>query len=247
MRVLVNSTHNPNSILFGITGDIDNLGIYVAKNGRAKAENLVDLFNQIIRNESIRWARAHNDCMDDMTFIASGEEIVILGICRDRTVVDDLFHNINANINRLLRDNHFIDIGETGISFGCAIFADLDLIKKIAWLAERTKNFTGENEFILYLEIMEQIRNILAKELDKIKFKDLWKTSLENEILYRNFVYAYLLDYKYNTARALRRLAAKVGVLENKEQLSSLRYQYGLTDQNRRIAFELKEQIDNLD
>ena len=54
MRVLSTYVAHPESILFGITGDIDNLGIYVAKNGRAKAENLVDLYNQIIRNELIR-------------------------------------------------------------------------------------------------------------------------------------------------------------------------------------------------
>lgn len=32
--------------LFAITGDLDNLGVYVARNGRPAAENLVDLYNQ---------------------------------------------------------------------------------------------------------------------------------------------------------------------------------------------------------
>ena len=41
--------------LFAITGDLDNLGIYVARNGRPAAENLVDLYNQTIRNFLEMW------------------------------------------------------------------------------------------------------------------------------------------------------------------------------------------------
>lgn len=36
--------------LWAITGDLDNLGVFVAQNGRATAENLVDLYNRVIEN-----------------------------------------------------------------------------------------------------------------------------------------------------------------------------------------------------
>ncbi len=42
-------------ILFAITGDLDNLGVYVARNGRPAAENLVDLYNQTTRNFLEKW------------------------------------------------------------------------------------------------------------------------------------------------------------------------------------------------
>lgn len=37
-----------NSAVFAFTGDIDNLGLFVAANGRAKAECLVDEYNNVI-------------------------------------------------------------------------------------------------------------------------------------------------------------------------------------------------------
>ena len=104
---------------------------------------------------------------------------------------------------------------------------------------------TGEDEFVHYLEIMDRVRGVLANELDKIKFKGLGQVSSGNEVLYRNFVYAHMLSYKYGTAQALKILAEHGISWTQGEQFGSLRRHYGLDEHNRRLAFELKDRIEN--
>ena len=65
--------------LFGITGDLDNLGVYVARNGRPSAENLVDLYNQSTRNFLEGWVVKNRLNVQSLSFIPSGEEIFIVG------------------------------------------------------------------------------------------------------------------------------------------------------------------------
>ena len=69
--------------LFGITGDLDNLGIYVARNGRPSAENLVDFYNQIIRNYIQGWVIDHSDSLRSVAFVPSGEEVFVVGISKN--------------------------------------------------------------------------------------------------------------------------------------------------------------------
>jgi hypothetical protein len=181
-----------------------------------------------------------------MAFVASGEEIVMLGICRDRSIVENLFHEINENINRLLRDNHYIDIGETGISFGCAMLNEKELGEKIKRLASVMKEMSGEDEYVLYLEIMECIRETLARELDKIKFKNLTDRTVGSYIMYRNLVYAHMLNYKYDTARFLISLSEHLASTNIDEKYGQICQRYGLDDKNRRLALELKDMIENI-
>lgn len=50
MDVFSEYSNSNSGFLFGVTGDLDNLGVYVARNGRPAAENLVDFYNQVTRN-----------------------------------------------------------------------------------------------------------------------------------------------------------------------------------------------------
>lgn len=61
--------------LFAITGDLDNLGIYVARNGRPAAENLVDLYNQITRNFLESWVTENRSSIKTLSFVPSAEEV----------------------------------------------------------------------------------------------------------------------------------------------------------------------------
>ena len=78
-------------VLFGITGDLDNLGIYVARKGRPAAENLVDLYNQTTRNFLERWTAENRPNIETLSFVPSGEEVFIVGIAGNESTAQDLF------------------------------------------------------------------------------------------------------------------------------------------------------------
>lgn len=61
---------NPNRIFFGLTSDIDNLGMFVAQYGRAKAQNIVDYCTNIL----IDYIYNFQKCLDteDVVFIPVG-------------------------------------------------------------------------------------------------------------------------------------------------------------------------------
>lgn len=69
--------------LFAITGDLDNLGVYVARNGRPAAENLVDLYNQTIRNYLEMWTVENQGKIMSLAFVPGGEEVFVMGIAID--------------------------------------------------------------------------------------------------------------------------------------------------------------------
>ena len=78
-------------VLFGITGDLDSLGVYVARNGRPAAENLVDLYNQTTRNFLERWTAENRPNIETLSFVPSGEEVFIVGIAGNESTAQDLF------------------------------------------------------------------------------------------------------------------------------------------------------------
>jgi hypothetical protein len=48
LKVVEIYNRNRDLFLFGVTEDIDNLGVFVSRYGRPLAENLVDIYNRLI-------------------------------------------------------------------------------------------------------------------------------------------------------------------------------------------------------
>ncbi|MGB9706691.1 MAG: hypothetical protein ACPLXP_01260 [Microgenomates group bacterium] len=183
--------------LFAITGDVDNLGIYVARNGRPAAENLVDLYNQIIRNYLEMWAAENQQKIRSLSFVPSGEEVFIIGVTTDEDTAQNLFDKLRGGVMELMQNQHYIDLGETSVSFGGKVFGnELDLkIKTLADAIRAGKN--DEEVFPIYLEVMSQIRRETAIELDRQKFKDILNGNYPVEV--RQLVLARMLLFKRTT------------------------------------------------
>ena len=108
--------------LFGITGDLDNLGVYVARNGRARAEVLVDFFNQVIRNSVMELSLDHG--VTDICFVPSGEEVFCLGITPESETARTIFFALRPKVMETMQSQDVIDIEMTAASFGGEVFAD---------------------------------------------------------------------------------------------------------------------------
>lgn len=187
------------NVLFAITGDIDNLGIYVSEHGRANAENLVDVYNHIIGAIIKKYAKQKK--FVDFAFIPSGEEIFAIGIAKDNSDVYGMERLLKDEINDVIQSNCKIAKSYVTISFGVKVLNNFyfsDLLEAIQY--KRTENAND-----LYLQLMYKIRDILAQELDKQKFSSLKPCEY---ILYRNCVYACMREYKEKTKSKLIRLAS---------------------------------------
>lgn len=183
---------------------MDNLGIYVARNGRPAAENLVDLYNQTIRNYLEMWTAENQKNTKSLSFVPSGEEVFIVGIAVDENVPQDLFDKLQGGVMELMQTQFYIDLGETSASFGGKVFGS-ELDPKIKLLADTVKTGkTDEEVFPLYLEVISEIRRETAIELDKQKFKDVLNGDYPVEA--RQLVLTRMLLYKRTTRDIVKSL-----------------------------------------
>ncbi len=190
--------------LFAITGDLDNLGIYVARNGRPAAENLVDLYNQTIRNYLEMWAVENQQKTKSLSFVPSGEEVFIVGIAADKNSPQNLFANLQEGVMELMQKQTYIDLGGTSASFGGKVFGS-ELDPKIKFLADAIKAGKNDDEvFPIYLEVISEIRRETAIELDKRKFKDILNGDYPVEV--RQLVLTRMLLYKRTTKDIVKSL-----------------------------------------
>lgn len=190
--------------LFAITGDLDNLGIYVARNGRPAAENLVDLYNQTIRNYLEMWTAENQRNTKSLSFVPSGEEVFIVGIAVNENVPQNLFDKLQDGVMKLMQTQSYIDLGETSASFGGKVFGN-ELDPKIKVLADTVKaGKTDEEVFPLYLEVVSEIRRETAIELDRQKFKDILNGDYLVEV--RQLVLTRMLLYKRTTRNIVKSL-----------------------------------------
>ncbi len=107
--------------LFGITGDRDNLGVYVARNGRTRAEVLVDFYNQVIRNSVMELSLGHG--VTDTCFAPSGEEVFCLGITPKAKTARTIFFTLRSKVMETMQPRDMLDIEMTAASFGGEAFA----------------------------------------------------------------------------------------------------------------------------
>jgi hypothetical protein len=193
-------------VLFGVTGDLDNLGVYVARNGRPSAENLVDFYNQVIRNYLQQWVVEHNNLLRSVAFVPSGEEITLVGIAKDQKLPQQLFYTIGNGVMKLVKEQHHIDIGDTAASFGGVVFND-KYKSEIEIMVEKLQNH-GSDEIVypVYLETMKRIREDLAVALDTQKFKDILDGNFPVEM--RQLVLSRMLLYKRTTKQIIMSLGS---------------------------------------
>lgn len=235
------SYNNQKLILFGITGDIDNLGLFVAENGRAEAENLVDSYNRVIGMFMKSFIKTNQKNIKAFAFIPSGEEIFALGVAKNTKVVKYFFEEVSTKINPLLKSISPIFREQVTISFGTKILNGISQ-KEIAQFLEATKKHDKSIASARYLALMKKIREILAYELDHAKFKSLH--AKEFTILLRNIVYLHLHKYKRETKNTLVKVAKKMK--KNKKTCNELKkhplnIQYGFqyTKQENKIVKRL--------
>jgi hypothetical protein len=198
---------NQHAVLFGITGDIDNLGVYVARNGRAKAEVLVDSYNRIVGSVYYRFISSRPHEFSESLFLPAGEEVFILGISATGMDAQSLFDHIeHADIPGLLTENTSLSVETTNISFGCGLLndhIDMSLLEQLLESVEQG-NVLISND--LYARLVERVRAVLARQLDLKKFGNISKEE-KSVILLRNLVYAKTLEYKGETKKLLIEIA----------------------------------------
>jgi len=190
--------------LFGMTGDLDNLGIYVARNGRPAAENLVDLYNQTTRNFLEKRYSENKSGIRSLAFVPAGEESLIIGVSLNSDIPRNLFEEVKIGIMELMVRQQYLDVGQTSITFGGKIFDDeFDLrIKKLVNITKTGK--PDEKVYPLYLEILTEIRRETSIALDRQKFKNILGGDYPIEL--RQLVLTRMLLYKRATKQIVESL-----------------------------------------
>jgi len=202
----VMKNYDKDSFLFAITGDLDNLGIFVARRGRAKAENLVDHYNQVIRNTLQKWAEQNENNLSGICFIPSGEEIFILGVSNKKEILYGLFDNFKEEVIKNLKKDNPITIEMTLPNFGGVIIKE-GLREEIRGLIRKDEKGEVKKAYEIYLNLMEKIRNETARELDINKFKGL--VIGDYPVQLRNIIFSQMLKYKSRTKEILKSIDKK--------------------------------------
>jgi hypothetical protein len=204
--VLAAYAKSPEYYLFGLTGDIDNLGIFVAQNGRPLAENLVDIYNHLVGAFLYDFVNKNKKRIVKFSLIPSGEEVFAIGLAKDSDVAENFFIKIKGEINSYIASNSPIYDKDITISFGCRILNPVVNISEIGKFIQLVKKKNNKKASASYLQIMYNVRASLAYELDCEKFKDLDALENQTAILYRNLVNLKLLEYKKRTRKLIRRV-----------------------------------------
>jgi hypothetical protein len=216
VAVLHHYRSNPHTILFGLTGDLDNLGVYVARNGRAKAEILVDSYNRAIGSIFYHFIGQYPHLFHESHILPAGEEVFILGTCSNEIIAKRLFQHLqDTSIPQLLIQAGLDrEITTTDVSFGYCIlnqFVDLSLVDDMLAHIDNG-DVIGANR--AYSVVMQQIRYVLATQLDLEKFSDISQDK-KIVVLLRNIIYSKTLQYKESTKDLLLDLGKKIATQQD--------------------------------
>lgn len=120
---------NPNQIFFGLTSDIDNLGMFVAQYGRAKAQNIVDYYTNIL----IDYIYNSQKCIDteDVVFIPAGEEVSVFALVDDNIVAQMFIDGLRRFVNHKINNIDIILTADTHITFGGKTLCQPEFRQKI--------------------------------------------------------------------------------------------------------------------
>jgi hypothetical protein len=194
--------------LVGVTGDIDNLGLFVASNGRARAENLVDIVNHVVGDSLNTFFDQHANDFQAHCLLPAGEEMLVLAVCRGKSSFEDLRAHLQGMTKAIHRDSP-IRADRIGISFGARIFKKGYGHRRVRKLIRSVYATDKSAANILYLDIMYDLRHQLAEELDKEKFRSL-QGDRGSPTMYRNLVYRETVEYKRNAKETLLRVREKL-------------------------------------
>lgn len=229
---------NRDLILFGVTGDLDNLGVFVSRYGRPLAENLVDVYNRLIGAFMYGFINKHSKEIPVFCMIPSGEEIFATGVATNHSIVNELFSLLKSEINIFIQENAHLVYEDVTVSFGCKIFSGETVGATASSFVDLAKKGQIQAASSSYLELMLIMRSELAYELDQAKFSSINASGLHLVPFFRNVVYAKLLDYKKETRKALIGLAYRLchdAELRERLQASELNTKYGIRDEDARI------------
>ncbi|MFH0803581.1 MAG: hypothetical protein V1877_00455 [Candidatus Tagabacteria bacterium] len=242
LKVVETYDRNRDLFLFGVTGDLDNLGVFVSRCGRPLAENLVDIYNRLIGAFMYGFVKKHSKAIPAFCMIPSGEEIFATGVATNQSVVNDFFLLLGGEVNNFIKENaHFADEDVT-VSFGCKIFSSDTIGFATSHLVELVRRRRVQEASSAYLELMLAMRRELAYELDRAKFGSLSASDLNLVMFFRNVVYTKLQNYKKETREALVTLADRLShdvELRERLQATALNSEYGIADEGAKLINEL--------
>jgi len=242
LKVIETYDRNQDLFLFGVTGDLDNLGVFVSRYGRPLAENLVDIYNRLIGAFMYGFIKKHSKAIPAFCMIPSGEEIFATGVADDQAVVNDFFSLLGGEVNSFIRENAHIVDEDVTVSFGCKIFSGNTIDMATSRFVKLVSKRQVQEASLAYLELMLAMRRELAYELDRAKFDSLSASDLNLVMFFRNVVYAKLQNYKKETRESLVKLAERLkhdAVLRERLQLMALNLEYGIGDEGVQAINEL--------
>jgi hypothetical protein len=227
--------------LIGATGDIDNLGLFVASNGRAKAENLVDIVNHVVGDSlNVFFDQRSND-FPVHCLLPAGEELLILAVCHRKTAFEDFSAHLSSMTEAIHRCSP-IPASSIGISFGTKIFKKKFVHGRVRNLIRAVYASDNSVANTFYLDIMHDLRHELAEDLDRQKFHSL-QGGRESPTMYRNLVYQETIEYKYRAKETLLRVREKLAldpVLRRQAQKSAVSRHHGLDGNDLMMLKKLK-------
>jgi hypothetical protein len=195
-----------------VTGDIDNLGRFVALNGRAKGENLVDHYTSLLDQFLGEWRQKQGSGLIEFCFIPAGEEVSIFGVAKRKSISQSLFNALRSEFPRLLKRNHgYLGSKDTSVTFGFQIFDQPHIRKRIGEFIHRSKRLNNQDIYADYLAVLELIRTQLALRVDQAKFRDLIGPRKSRATLLRRYVYFKVIQYKRETAKELPQIVNVLG------------------------------------
>ena len=163
VNILSKYIADKDTILFGVTGDIDNLGKFVALNGRAKGENLVDHYTNLLDYFLKGWIKKQGPDLIDICFIPAGEEISIYGIAKNAKVPKSLFRAVNQRFKALLEKNHhYLNSKGTSVTFGCEIFDRSECQHRIEGFIRLINNESNKNIYASYFKAHRIITFVIS-------------------------------------------------------------------------------------
>lgn len=227
--------------LIGATGDIDNLGLFVASNGRAKAENLVDIVNHVVGDSLNTFFDHRSNDFPAYCLLPAGEELLVLAVCHRKAAYDDFSAHL-SDMTGAIHQCSPIPARSIGISFGTRFFKKNFAYPRARKLIRAVYASDKSIANKLYLDIMHDLRHELAENLDKQKFRSL-KGGDELPTMYRNLVYQETVEYKRKTKETLLKVQAKIALdpsLRRQAQRSAVSRRHGLEDNDLPMLKRLK-------
>ena len=242
LKVLEAYDRNQNLFLFAVTGDLDNLGVFVSRYGRPLAENLVDIYNRLIGAFMYRFTKKHSKTIPVFCMIPSGEEIFAIGVATNQLVANEFFSLLGDEVNNFIKENTLLSKDDVTVSFGCKIFSGNAISIATSYFVGLVQKRRVQEASLAYLELILNMRRELAYELDRAKFDSLNASDLDLVMFFRNVVYTKLQDYKKEAREALITLADRLSrdvELRKRLQVMTLNSEYGITDDDARLINEL--------